>query len=210
MKPVLFCDFDGVINQFPYRYERDTDGSHDVAIEYGGMMNYGFRREWFDDSKFFEPTDFVMLDTIKDIFPIFYSSEMVERIRNLILEDKVKFVWLTTWREEAVRLLNPLFGFPEGVTFIPWMQKLSDYNHAGKAHAVMNYFEEDLSRRDGKMVWLDDVATKGFETWSDSEGFFDSKATVRFGFPDDSLVMVTNEFFGITRSGMSTIENFVS
>lgn len=209
MKPVLFCDFDGVINQFPYRYERETDGSHAIAVEYGGHTNYGFTREWFDGDEFFEPTDFILLETVKGTFPINYSSEMVERLRKLIVDDRIHFVWLTTWREEAVRLLNPLFGFPEHVTFLPWMQKLSDYNHGGKAHAVMDYFEEDVRRRDGKMVWLDDVATKGFETWSDTEGFFDSKATVRFGFPNESLIMVTDEFYGISRAGMNVIESFV-
>lgn len=217
MKPVLFCDFDGVINQFPFKYARETDGSHNVVLEYNGQTSYGFLREEFDNEKFFEHTNFVMLETYKGTFPISYSSEMVERLRNLILSDKVEFIWLTTWRDEAVRLLNPMFDFPDNLTFLHWQSRMSDYNHAGKSHAVMDYFEEDPTRLGRKMVWLDDVATRDFKTWDDKTGFIENKRAEMTGynssvkvFPENKLIMLTDEFFGISKAGMSAIENFVS
>lgn len=210
MKPILFCDFDGVINQFPFRYEKETDGSHDVIIEHHEQTNYGFLWDNFDEENFFKYTDFVMLNTIKGTFPITYSKDMVNRLCKLILSDKVEFVWLTTWREEATHLLNPLFEFPESVTFIPWTQKMSDYNHAGKAHAIMNYFEEDDKRLERKMIWLDDVATRRLENWDENEGFITNTYLDTFNFPEEKLIILTDEFYGLSKKGMSTIEDFVS
>lgn len=209
MKPVLFCDFDGVINQFPYTYMRETDGSHVLAVEYGGHTNYGFLKSFYNEELFFPSDEFFLLDTVKGTFPINYSNEMVDRLRKLIVEDKVEFIWLTTWRDEAVRLLNPLFGFPEHVGFLPWQQKMSDYNHAGKGHAAMDYFEDNPSFRDRGMIWLDDVATRRLETWHEDSGFVENEAAERLGFPKDKLIMLTDESFGITRAGMDAIEEFV-
>lgn len=210
MKPVIFCDVDGVVNQFPYRYERETDGSHDVAVEYGGMMNYGFRRAWFDESVHFRDTDFVMVDTVKGLFPIVYSSEMVERLRLLIFSDAVEFVWLSTWREEAVRLLNPLFGFPSSVGFLPWLDRRGDSSQNGKLNAVVDFFVQRPEFVDRKMVWLDDVATKGFETWVSGVGFVTPKVDLSdYGVNVDGLIVKTDEFFGLSREELTAVEGFV-
>lgn len=210
MKPILFCDFDGVINQFPYRWEKETDGSHDKEIEHAGSTNYGFFHDDFDDDRFFRADEFVMLPTYKGTFAISWSSEMVERLRNLILEDKVDFVWLTTWREEAVSLLNPLLGFPQHVNYLYWTRKMSDYSHAGKGHAVMDYFSSYPEQAGRKMVWIDDVATRNYCNWREGDGFMENKKAEHVGFPDSKLILLTDEYYGISRAEMKAIESFVS
>lgn len=211
MKPIIFCDFDGVLNQFPYSYSKDTDGSHAVIVEKNGHINYGFLREDFDSSHFFIPNNFTLVDSSKGVFPITYSSEMVTRLRNLIVEDVVDFVWLSTWREEAVQHINPLFNFPDHVTYLNWQQRFSDYNHAGKGHAIMDYFEEHPDQLPRKMVWLDDVATRGYVNWFADMGF---QPEATYGMlsdrlPSERLVIQTNELYGISRTELDVIENFV-
>lgn len=210
MKPILFCDFDGVINQFPYLWKQETDGSHDKVVEYGGQMNYGFFHKDFDDDKFFRADEFVMLPTHKGTFPISYSNEMVDRLRSLIVDDKVHFVWLTTWREEAVSLLNPMFDFPEHVNYLHWQRRMSDYNHAGKGHAIMDYFGSYPEQSERKMVWLDDVATRSYENWREGEGFVTASGFNQEELPADRLVLKTHDAYGISRAEMDFIEAFVS
>lgn len=209
MKPILFCDFDGVINQFPYRWEKETDGSHDKEIEHGGRTSYGFFYDDFNDEKFFRADEFAMVSTSKGAFPISYSSEIAERIKRLIVDDVVHFVWLTTWRDEAVSLLNPLLGLPEHVNYLHWTQKMSDYNHAGKGHAIMNYFGQNPEQAERSMVWIDDVATRNYYNWRESNGFVNNNKDNHVGFPDSKLILLTDEYYGISRAEMQAIEAFV-
>lgn len=209
MKPIIFCDFDGVINQFPYRWVKESDGSHDKEVEYGGHTNYGFFHKDFNDEKFFRADEFTMMPTHKGTFALSYSSEMVDRLRKLIVDDLVHFVWLTTWRAEAVSLLNPLFNFPEHVNYLEWSNKMSDHNHAFKGYAIFDYFDEHPDERERKIVWLDDVATRGYANWREGEGFGSASLEAADNLPDNRLVLLTDGLYGISRAEMNMIEEFV-
>lgn len=209
MKPILFCDFDGVINQFPYRWAKETDGSHNREIVHAGQVNYGFFDKDFDNKKFFTADEFAMLATHKGTFAISYSGEMIERLRKLIVDDLVHFVWLTTWRNEAVSLLNPMFGFPRNVNYLEWDNKMSDHNHVFKGFAIMDYFDAHPEQSERKMVWLDDVVTKYSANWEEYKGFVEPLDSERFKLPKNNLVLYTDEKYGLSRAQMEAVELFV-
>lgn len=210
MKPLMFVDFDGVINQFPYRWEKESDGSHQREVTHGGYTNYGFFHNDFDGEKFFHPDEFVMLPTSKGTFAISYSSEMVSRLRSLVVNDTVEFVWLSTWREEAVSLLNPMFGFPEHVNYLYWQTKMSDYGHAGKGHALIDYFANYPEKMERRTVWIDDVATRNYFNWREGEGFIKNNQADHVGLPESKLILLTDEIYGLSRAELDAVEAFVS
>lgn len=215
MKPVLFCDFDGVINQFPYIYNRvmdadDRAGFEAVGLEIIklGLNDWALQKQVFDDSKFFAPDGRFFAKAENGEFLINYSSEMVDRLRSLIVSDKVEFIWLTTWREHTA-MLNEKLGFPDMVSWLPWQQRMSDYNHAGKGHAIADWFEDNPEFSDRKWVWLDDVATRSFCNWNENEGFVEPPRKLEAA-NINCLILDTDDTWGISREQMNIIETFVS
>lgn len=215
MKPVLFCDFDGVLNQFPYIYNRVVDdydraGFTAVGLEFItiGMNEWALQRQVCDEEVFFNPDGRFVAKAGNGEFLISYSSEMIDRLRSLIIEEDIEFVWLTTWREHT-SLLNKHLGFPEDkVSWLPWQQKMSDYNHAGKSHAISDWFEEHPEFADRRWVWLDDVATRSFCNWNEDEGFVEPARVLEVA-NKNCLIIDTDDTWGISRAQMNIIEAFI-
>lgn len=215
MKPILFCDFDGVINQFPYLYKRvSNDFEREEFINAGlevlqvGSDVWALQRNVCDKEKFFAPDGRFVAKAENGEFLISYSSEMVERLRRLIVSDAVEFVWLTTWRQYTDRL-NEELGFPDIVSWLPWQQRMSDYNHMGKGHAISYWFEDHPEFADRKWVWLDDVATSRFSNWNEDEGFVEPSFTLD-NVNSNCLILDTDDMWGLSRAQFDKIESFVS
>ena len=216
MKPVLFCDFDGVVNQFPFLYEKvHNDVEREEFITEGlevithGLNEYALRKQVCDEQVFFVPDSRFMAKAGNGEFMINYSSEMVSRLRGLIESDEVEFVWLTTWREHTVQL-DKQFGFPEDkVTWLPWQQRMSDYNHSGKGWAIDDWFEEHSEFVERRWVWLDDIATRSYCNWNDFDGFVKPDRKLEYA-SKDCLILDTDDTWGISREQLNMIESFVS
>lgn len=215
MKPVLFCDFDGVINQFPFLYERiDNDFDREMFTSEGfeiithGLNEYALRKQVCDEKVFFYSDKRFTAKAGNGEFLINYSSEMVSRLRDLIVTDKVEFVWLSTWREHTVAI-NTEFSFPEDkVSWLPWQQKMSDYTHSGKGWAVADWFEEHPEFVDRKWLWLDDVATRSYYNWNEYDGFIEPSRKLEFA-NENCLILDTDDIWGISRAQLNKIEEFV-
>jgi len=82
MRPVVFLDFDGVLNALRYRDDK---------------VNW---QDWQRE---------IVNDGLHD-YRITYSPTMCKRL--LELQDRADFVWCTTWRDLANTELAPIIGFP--------------------------------------------------------------------------------------------------
>lgn len=215
MKPVLFCDFDGVLNQFPYVYHRVLDeadreeftsaGLEFIAL---GASEWALQKQSCDEDKFFAPDSRFVAKADNGEFLISYSSEMIERLRKLVVSGEVEFVWLTTWREHT-NMLNLQFGFPEDkVSWLPWFNKRSDYSHAGKGKAIEAWFEDHPEFVDRRWVWLDDVATARFSNWNELEGFVEPGLVLE-NVNGDCLILDTDEQWGLSKAELAALEGFV-
>lgn len=216
MRPILFCDFDGVINQFPFIHQRvinDEDRADYITegleIVTHGLNEYALRKQVCDEKVFFYPDSRFVAKAGNGEFIINYNSEMVSRLKGLIDSDVIEFVWLTTWREHTVQL-DEKFGFPaDKVSWLQWQQKMSDYNHAGKGWAIDDWFEEHPEFNKRRWVWLDDVATRSYYNWNEYEGFIKPTRSLEHA-NHDCLVLDTDDTWGISKKQLNMIEEFVS
>lgn len=215
MKPILFLDFDGVINALPYK--RNWIGPDGVGL-YDPELNNPKNWEYITLTPN-EETHFP-LDTVKKAthrgreYTITYSAELVDALRELIVEDKVHFIWLTTWREATQTELNPMLDFPaDKAGWIEWQDTNLSYDNPqlGKFWGLCDYIErrerEGSLEKDTPLMWVDDVATIGFNNLSDYEMEYRKKhPTPLERYP--SLVLTTNADFGISRAELKSLQSF--
>ena len=211
-KPIFFCDVDGVLNALPF--ERTWTGTEKIHGVYDPALwdskNWRVDRVEPDIKKSFaldqEPVVLLNKNHHYDAsepkfseLQLRYSSTLIKRIRRLITEDKIAFVWLTSWKTEAVRLLNTEFGFPETTPFLDWAT-WSDLGQARKGWALLEFLES----LDQKVpwVWVDDVATENYV----ARRYHDDRLDANFG---PRLIIQTDPMWGINRNEMSRIEKFV-
>ena len=133
-RPVLFLDFDGVMNRLARDEvinEMDIDKSTlfdaDIAENVAAVSTYGT-----------ESTYLVQV-----------SSELCGKIKSLIEEGVCSLCWLTSWKSQAVYQLGKHLGFDdlEGdktPTYVDWMYRgLSDSGMYGKVEGIVEAFEND-------------------------------------------------------------------
>ena len=209
-KPILFCDFDGVLNTFPYKYhrindefERENYAADGLEILQHGANEYALQRYPIDEEQYFRADERFIAAAGNGSFIIHYSSEMVDRIRNLIDTGKIEFVWLSTWRAHTITL-NEHLNF-RNVSWLDWEQKMSDYNQVFKKVAIRDYFTENEPR---PFIWLDDVATIGSVNFPEEDDGWDANPLFKkYDLP--SLIIKPFEQFGISRVELDAIEKFV-
>ena len=207
--PTWFCDFDGVINAMPY--ERVWVGAEGRISEFDmyDPTNWKVVTHQPDESKHFGWDNVVEAETGGRTFTLRFSSELVDNIRALITSGAINFVWLTSWNEDSMRVLNPLLGLPEDTPYLPWYQHRSDYEHMGKFSALKELLKEIAPSARKPFIWTDDVITKHFAP-TDFEG---RKNYVEYNFSQrlkvDSLIIQTNPLFGIDRREWALIEDFL-
>jgi len=216
MKPIIFLDFDGVINAIPR--ERIYVGPEPADIlDMYPSKNWEWKDVTPDLETHFELDQITTAHTNGRDYKITYSSEVVAALRELIVEDKVQFIWLTTWREDAMSKLNPILGFPNDKTSsLQWFDTSISHTNPqmGKYYGMIDYFEKlerDNVDLDGtSIVWVDDVATIGFVDLTDKEKKFRIEhyaASPVLLYP--SLVVKPDMHFGISRAELKSIQDFV-
>jgi hypothetical protein len=222
MKPYLFLDFDGVINAFPYDRRwigPETDGNENDLFGFE-LLN---PKNWAYDIVEPDPTTHFPLDTISEAthngrtFRITYSAELVEALKELIVEDKVNFLWLTTWREASLTELNPMLGFPnEKADFLPWYDTTASVSNPqlGKYWGLTDFIIEEAKQKrlekDTPLIWVDDVATTGFYNLSEQEKKRRTEEARDPFFTYPTLVIQPDDKWGISRAELALIQEMVN
>jgi hypothetical protein len=112
VKPVIACDFDGVLN--PINKHRVYVGSDTYSVlseVFPKAGDWAIKKQEIDPTIFFAPDneETVSWSETRKI-QIQWSSELVNEINKLIDSDKVTFLWLTSWRHRAEQILAPVLG----------------------------------------------------------------------------------------------------
>lgn len=214
-RPIFFCDFDGVLNAFPFE---DVWTGPDDITSYDKVMHhpeYWEKQRLLPNLKthFDLDKEIVIEDSNGVRHKIIYSSELIERIKNLIHMNTLEFVWLTAWREQTQTLLNPLFDFPVTTPYLHWYSRRSDYNEFGKTEAITQAFEAHPEANDIPFVWVDDVATKNKQNLDTTRpNFVDNQRNYHRSefskIPAEKLIIATDPRWGISRKELAAIENF--
>ena len=215
MKPILFLDFDGVLNAFPHKFnwvgERPLNGHQ--GADFNDPKNWELEVLKPNVETHFELDVNTTAEHNGHTYKITYSSELVESLRKLIVEDKIKLVWLTSWREASETKLNPMLGFPKDkVGFLAWQStSISPRNpQIGKYYGLCDYIEkrekENLIDKGTPLIWVDDLATVGFANLSPNEIKYRKKneSSPLDNYP--SLVLTPDEKWGISRKELRSIQ----
>lgn len=135
MKPVLFLDIDGVINVIPRNR--------------GNINKLPHLRVW-DEWKTVEILT----------YPITYSPQLIAHLNRI--SKKVEIVWLTTWREQAIKDFAPVVGLdafrhidPRGSEY-PWGSQLSFAGPTDLRWWKLNGVLDELNSVGRPFIWIDD------------------------------------------------------
>jgi hypothetical protein len=174
MKPMMFLDFDGVLNALMRPL---------AAYPADGVF-------WPDRTAVTYPAGYAPT-------PIHWSSELVDRIRALIIEDRVSFTWLTTWQNYVETELVPALGIADAADKMavePWMRHGEVNQFDGKSSAVRRFL---TARADTPVVWVDDeIASRTAADW--------------IGLPDRTVLAVRPDpEVGISRVQMDLIDGWI-
>lgn len=178
----FFSDVDGVVHG--RHFEKDgqkIERTPDLNIHFD--MNASF---WFKE----------------DGYNFYWSEEMVDWIYDLISSGAVDFKWLTKWKHHAVNKLNPIFGFPEYVTYLDWDAPKTDINHDGKGVALLNLYRNLPKEERVPFIWVDDIATRDY-----IPGGKYGQAFKEFKVP--TLIIQTDYRYGITKENQAEINRFI-
>lgn len=180
LKPILFCDVDGVI--------RARDGK-----------TYSGNPSDFNPETHYDMDQHTVFTDRDDPWLFHYSTEMVKELRSLIEDDLVEFKWNTNWRSYAVSRLNPMFNFPDHITFLDIAYDKKAYAQEYKGHGISSFLADTPER---PFIWLDDVATASFV-----DGINQNKFDHLTG---ERLIIQTKEQYALSRADIAEIRKFAS
>lgn len=159
-KPIWLLDVDGVLN----------------AVIKNNPTGPGMWTEW---EKFKASNGFTLT----------YSPQLIKRMNDLVVADKVEIVWLTTWFDQIDALpFTNWHGFRVGNTKDEYHNRLEWW----KLPVAQRLWEPDR-----KMVWTDDDIN------------FDREARNWAGRQENVLAICPKTIIGITPKQMDMIEEFL-
>jgi hypothetical protein len=167
----LFLDFDGVVNFESSRtaFQKNPDA-------------FGYLRRNHVYSYMGE-------------FGINYSDELVKKLNNLHSEFGFIWLWLSTWVDESVSLLDPKIG-SKSDGFVDWNPHFGITNANLTAERARRKYAAVKENYDGKpFIWIDDEATVEF-TASD--------------FTVPTLVIAPDAKYGLVKSDLVAIHEFLA
>lgn len=167
----LFLDFDGVLNfdQSLNKYRKH-------------LSTFGYAQK-FD----------VFSPSVREKFAIKYSAELIRKLNVLHTEQEFEWLWLSTWVDETVSILDPLLG-TESDGFIEWQAyggltyvKMTQQRAERKYEALKTHYDQE------PFVWADDEATFMF---NESD----------FAVP--ALVLAPDPLYGLVRDDLERMSEF--
>ncbi len=186
------------------------------SLEYYKQENYKVvdHREFYDPKLHFgldQEKEFEYWHNPDQTLRIHYSTELISKLRKMIVQDRVEFVWLTMWNEQAPKLLNKLFGFPKDVINWQVWPRRDDYYQVSKPMAIKDFYSKVPRSERRPFIWVDDVATYSSVTWPMfAEGEYKyGPNPFKKQFGVDALILQTNPHYGIQRAEWQAIEYYV-
>jgi hypothetical protein len=167
LKPTIYCDVDGVLNVY----------SKDAALR-----SVIARRR----------TPSVGLYLPKVPLRFKWYEHIVNEIVNE-LSAFVDFKWLTTWNDDAVRIIEPLTGIRSS-GFLDYRMRLKEAGSQSQKYTVLKAHQ---LTNPSPFIWIDDVATKNYreEDWVGHH---------------DHLIIRTNPRFGLTMENLESMKEFLN
>ncbi len=237
-KPTIFIDVDGVINALPFERKwvgpevpKET-GLYDplyydpnnwelVRLEHDPELHYPISKEfhvdfdtWFEyDEKYIE--EYLSKNSNKPRYKALrlnLMEEMLSELRALVKEYDLQVVYLTYWRSEALRVLEPELQLGAS-TYLDWYTR-SDLGHAKKIHAIQELYEDADIRT--PFVILDDESTAGLHhesvLWQINPRFADKYPERTLKFMElnkiPKLIFQQDARWGIERADIAAIREF--
>lgn len=128
-------------------------------------------------------------------WPILFSPDMVAALNELADQPDVTFKWLTTWEEEAAKVLSPAIG----INGQDW-EVLHGDQHAwhGRDWWKLQAIRADVESGAGNFVWIDDdiSAEPHAIDWAQSR--------------EDGLILSPSSTQGLTREDLNFAKSFIS
>jgi hypothetical protein len=127
-------------------------------------------------------------------WPILFSPDMVAALNELAAHPDVTFKWLTTWEDDAAKIMSPAIG----INGQDWDVLHGDqHGWRGRDWWKLQAVRDDAEATDGhRFVWIDDDISAELEaiTWVQGR--------------DDVLAVSPSTMQGLTRDDVKQIKHF--
>ena len=155
-KPVVFTDFDGVLNAFP----------DDKLLRRGGVNKVmTWAKPDSPYAKMYNPEKAFHLDgnakahTPVGSWRIHWSSELSDAMYALAVDGIVELWWLSTWQPYCSQILDPMLGWdPMLVDVITWYDPVTKWGReTGKWQTIQRRVRIECEENEpAPIVWIDD------------------------------------------------------
>lgn len=185
VRPVLYLDWDGVINFY---------GSRNQYSKRSGF-SYMRRGSAYDLINHHDPNSFV--DYSRGSFPLNWSAELLKKLAAL----PVEIVILSTWRHSFVKLVEATQWELENYRVLDWEDGPKDREHSGKIDALL----ADQLANPRPFIWADDEA---HEFYTDEHRALLSHVPQLLLAPDENIGLKLSDYELILRflEGLSATE----
>lgn len=192
-QPMLFIDFDGVINVFP----------NDKAMRRGGFQDTisiakDHPRYWlYHPDHAYRPASkaTVSVQYYRNI-KLRWSATLVDELKNLAIDESLAWTWLSTWRPYIRETLDPVLeipSFPIAEWYTGSPSTLQD--HAGKFETIRQFMHDQPQR---PVIWIDDEECESYAYDELIEEF-----------PHTPLLMIQpNDEIGVSKPMIDRIKTF--
>lgn len=198
-RPVIYTDFDGVLNAFP----------DDKIQRRGGVGHTGWlkpddpRAILYSEDRAFPLTGNLVVNVPVGHFRIHWSRELANAIHALAVDGIAEVSWLTTWQPYCDRILDPALGWDYTIEHtIQWYDPVTREGRlTGKFEQISSRVHFENQQDDpSPLVWLDD------EECHDT-----ARARLEEFSPAASVLMIRpDEHIGVSRRQWKLIQDFIA
>lgn len=153
--PVVYTDFDGVLNAFP----------DDKVLRRGGVNHTQWLKDGDPRKALYDPARAFHLDGNMQArlpvgrYRVHWSSELSDAMYGLAHASRIELDWLTTWQPYCVNTLDPMLGWdPLVVHNTVWYDPVTmERRLTGKLSTVLSRVRVERESADpSPIVWIDD------------------------------------------------------
>ena len=155
-KPVIFTDFDGVLNTFPDSKVLRRGGVNKVLSWAKPDSPYA---KLYDPANAFHTDGNEVAHTPEGSWRIHWSSELSDAMYRLAADVLAELYWLSTWQPYCEQQLDPLLGWdPQLVEVVTWYDPITNaWRGTGKWQTILRHANiENRMDRPAPLVWIDD------------------------------------------------------
>ena len=196
--PVVYTDFDGVLNAFP----------DDKVLRRGGVDHAQWLKDDDPRKALYDPGRAFHLDGNMQARPpvgryrVHWSRELSDALYGLAQDGRIELDWLTTWQPYCVNVLDPMLGWdPTVVHNTVWYNPVTmEHRLTGKLSTVLSRVRVERKSVDpSPIVWIDDEECCG-----------DAMRKIAAKEPAAPVLMVRPDMhIGISRRQWALITRFV-